>query len=126
MTSRPTLPIIASVVWGVLAIPGFLGAALSPMFFDAPGAMSNPAAWINAAIVVSFPLLCIASIAGSWIVWATWRQRDPSRATLTAQIATACLPLLPMGYVAITMIAGMIGVMLSGQPMGLHSTIISH
>lgn len=123
---RPTLAIVATLVWGVLAIPGLLGAALSPMFFDAPGSMGNPAAWTNAAIVVSFPLLCIVSIAGSWLIWATWRQRDPTRASLTGQIAIACLPLLPVAYLAVAMIVEMIGVVLSGQPMGLHSTIISH
>jgi hypothetical protein len=80
--ARPTLPIVVTAVWGVLLLPGLLGAALSVMFFDAPGSMTNPAAWTNASIVVSFPVLCLLS--------------------------------------------GTIGVLTSGQPLGLHSTIIKH
>ncbi|MGB8519358.1 MAG: hypothetical protein WCD38_04280 [Candidatus Tumulicola sp.] len=123
---RPTLAIIASAVWGALLVPGLLGAALSPMFFDAPGSMNNPIAWLNAAIIVSFPLLCCVAIAGSWIVWAARRNREPSKASTAATIAVAALPLLPIGYVTIALAIETIGVMASGQPMGLHSTIISH
>lgn len=103
--------------------PGLAGAVLSPMFFDAPGSTSNPVAWINAAIVVSFPCLCILSIAGSWIVQA-WRKRGPTRFSTYARIAVACLPLLPIVYVVAVLAVGTIGVILSGQPLGLHSTII--
>ena len=124
--SRPTLAIVASAVWGVLLIPGLLGAALSSMFFDAPGSMDNPVAWINAGIVVSFPLLCLVAIAGSWIAWATQRDRDASKASTVASIAVASLPLLPVAYVAVAMAVETIGVIASGQPMGLHSTVISH
>jgi len=96
------------------------------MFFDAPGSMNNPAAWINALIIVSFPFLCCIAVAGSWIVWAAHRHRQPSKASTAASIAVAALPLLPVAYVAIAMAVETIGVMASGQPMGLHSTIISH
>jgi hypothetical protein len=123
--SGPVIPIIASAFWGLLLLPGSLGAALSPMFFDAPGSMNNPVAWINALIVVSFPCLCIVSIAGVWIVWAL-HKRKPSRATSYAQFAAAGLPLLPILYVVGAMVVEMAGVVLSGQPMGLHSTVIEH
>jgi len=46
--SRGTFPIVVSAIWGALAIPGLLGAALAAMLFDAPGSMDNPAAWVNA------------------------------------------------------------------------------
>jgi hypothetical protein len=123
---RPTIAIVASGVWGVLLIPGLVGAALSVMFFDAPGSMENPVAWINAGIVVSFPLLCVVAIAGSWVVWAARRNRDASKASTLASIAVASLPLLPVAYVAVAMAIETIGVIASGQPMGLHSTVISH
>ncbi|MGA8533764.1 MAG: hypothetical protein WB615_06630 [Candidatus Tumulicola sp.] len=126
MTSRPTIAIVVSIVWGVLLIPGLVGAALSSMFFDAPGSMNNPAAWINAGIVVSFLLLCFVAIAGSWVAWAVRRNRAASKASAVAQIAVASLPLLPIAYVAVAMAIEMIGVLASGQPMGLHSTVISH
>jgi hypothetical protein len=104
-------------------LPGLVGAALSPMFFDSPGSMNNPGAWVNALIVVSFPVLCILSIAGSWMVW-LWHKRDPMRLTPYAQIVVACLPLIPVIYVAAVLVVGTVAVLISGQPMGLHSTII--
>lgn len=124
--SRPTVAIVASCVWGLLLIPGLLAAALSLMFFDAPGSMNNPAAWINAGIIVSFPLLCFVAIAGSWVVWAALRNRAASRGATMVQFAVAAVPLLPIAYVVVAMLVETIGVMASGQPMGLHSTIISH
>jgi hypothetical protein len=120
---KPTLPVTVTAVWGVLLLPGLLGAALSPMFFDAPGSVDNPAAWLNALIVVSFPVLCLLSIGGSWLVWSA-RRRSPARTTRYAAIAAAALPLLPIGYFAVAMVIGTIGVLLSGQPLGLHSTIV--
>jgi hypothetical protein len=123
---RPTIAIIASAVWGALLIPGLLGAALSTMFFDAPGSMNNPVAWINAGIVVSFPLLCLVAIAGSWVVWSARRNREASKASAVTSVAVASLPLLPVAYVVVAMAIETIGVIASGQPMGLHSTIISH
>ncbi len=126
MTPRPTVAIVATAVWGVLLIPGLVGAALSPMFFDAPGgSMNDPAAWINALIVVSFPCLCLVSIAGAWIVW-LWRKRSPTRSGSYAQIVLACLPLIPVIYVGAALVIETVGVLRSGQPLGLHSTIIRH
>ncbi len=121
--AHPTLPIVVSVVWGALLIPGLAGAALSVMFFDAPGSVENPVAWANALIVVSFPCLCIVAIVGSWIVWA-WKKRAPSRFSTASAFALAGLPLLPVVYVAIALSAEVIGALASGQPMGLHSTVI--
>jgi hypothetical protein len=121
--ARPMLASIVTLVWGILFLPGLLGAALSPMFFDAPGSMSNPAAWANALIVVSFPCLCALSIAGSWIVWA-WIKRAPSRLGRGIGIAIAFLPAIPIVYVGAAMIVETAGVVMSGQPLGLHSTII--
>lgn len=122
--SRPTLAVIVTVVWGVLALPGLLAAALAPMFFDAPGSMNNPVAWINALIVVSFPILCLLSIGATWLFWFARKGRAPSRAASSAQVVLACLPLLPIGYIVVAMVVETAGVLLSGQPMGLHSTII--
>ena len=112
-TPRGGVPLLTTIVWGVLLLPGLLGAALSPMFFDAPGSTSNPAAYINALIVISFPILCAASIVITWLV-------KGRRAQLTA----ASLPLLPVAYAAVALLDGTASVILSGQPLGLHSTII--
>ncbi|HEY6325037.1 MAG TPA: hypothetical protein VIW73_00795 [Candidatus Cybelea sp.] len=120
---KPTLAVIVTAVWGVLLLPGLLGAALSPMFFDAPGSMDNPAAWLNALIVVSFPVLCLLSIGGSWLVWSV-RRRNPTRTSSYAAMAAAALPLIPITYFVVAMVIGTAGLLLSGQTPGLHSTII--
>jgi len=122
---RPTLAIVVTIVWGVLLLPGLLGAALSPMFFDAPGSMDNPAAWMNALVVVSFPVLCLLSIGASWLVWAVGKSGS-TRPSSYAAIAAAGLPLLPVAYVVAAMVVETAGVIASGQPLGLHSTIIKH
>jgi hypothetical protein len=109
----------------MLLVPGLLGAALSPMFFDAPGSQNNPAAWSNALIVVSFPVLCAISIVGSWLIW-SWMKRRGRAGVTGAAVVVACVPLLPIAYFGIAMTAGTIGVLTSGQPLGLHSTIIRH
>jgi hypothetical protein len=121
---RPILAIVVTAVWGVLLVPGLLGAALSPMFFDAPGSMENPAAIFNALVVVSFPVLCIVSIVAVWALWLLHRRAQ--RRVPYAQIAAACLPMLPVAYVVVAIIVETAGVVLSGQPLGLHSTIIKH
>ena len=121
---KPTLALIATAVWGVLMLPGLLGAALSVMFFDAPGSMQNPAAWLNALVVVSFPVLCLFSIAVSWVVWSV-RKRNPTPLASRAAIAAAALPLLPIAYFVCATAIGTAGVLFSGQPLGLHTTIMT-
>lgn len=122
---RPTLPLVATIVWGFLLLPGLVGAALSVMFFDAPGSINNPAAWTNALIVASFPVLCLVAIAGSWMVWSMHRGR-PRPHFPYAALVFALLPALPIAYVVAAMAIETVGVLFSGQPLGLHSTIIKH
>ncbi|MBV8197440.1 MAG: hypothetical protein JO101_05095 [Candidatus Eremiobacteraeota bacterium] len=76
--------------------------------------MNNPAAWANALIVASFPLLCIVSIGAAWLMH--------SRARI--QLAAACPPLIPVAYVVAAAVIGIIGALLRGQTPGLHSKII--
>ena len=122
MEPKPTLAILATGIWGTLTVPGLIGAALSVMFFDAPGSMSNPAAYLNALVVISFPCLCIASIVASWILWTRNKHRPTAPAYVP--LAAACLPLIPVAYVVLAMVFGTIGVLLSGQPLGLHTTVL--
>lgn len=119
----PIVPILASAIWGVLLLPGLLGALLSPMMFDAPGSTDNPVAWFNVLVIVSFPCLCIVSIIAVWLVYARHKTR-PTRATTAGQLVAAGLPLLPILYVVAAMVFGMLWLLLSGQTPGLHSTVI--
>lgn len=121
----PFVPILASAVWGVLLLPGLVGALLSPMMFDAPGSMNNPLAWINMLVIVSFPCLCIVSIAAVWIVYALHKSK-PTRATMAGQLIAAGLPLLPILYFVIALVIGILLLLVSGQTPGLHSTVIQH
>ena len=123
--AKPTLAIVVTVIWGILLIPGLLGALLSPMMFDAPGSMQNPAAWANMLIIVSFPCLCILSIIASWIVW-RWHKRRATRVSSTAQVIAAVLPLIPVAYVVGALVIGTIAMFVRGEQPGLHTTIIRH
>lgn len=97
---RPILAIAVSAVWGILAVPGFLIAAVgAPMAFDAPGSDANPLVWAIVFGFVTFPVACVASIAGSWM---TQRMKK-------VQLAVACIPLLPI----VTIVAAMA---LSSEP----------
>jgi hypothetical protein len=118
---RPIVAIVVSVVWGVMLVPGLFGVLLSPMMFDAPGSMNNPQAWFMVAIIISFPVLCVVAIAGSWVAWKV-SARSRGRAATFVQIGIACLPLLPIVWVAGSMAISMLGMIASGQPMGLHET----
>ena len=121
----PLIAILASAIWGVLLLPGLIGALLSPMMFDAPGSANNPIAWINALVIVSFPCLSIVSIAAVWIVYAR-HKTHPTRATLAGQLIAAGLPLLPILYFVVALIVGIALQLLSGATPGLHSTVIQH
>jgi hypothetical protein len=99
-TPRPILAIVVTAVWGILAVPGFLIAAVgAPMAFDAPGSDANPLVWAIVFGFVSFPVSCVVSIAASWIT-----RRMPK-----VPLAMACIPLLPI----VTIVAAMA---LSSEP----------
>ena len=118
MERRPLVPLIVTIVWGLFLVPGLVGALLSPMMFDAPGSMHNPAAIFFVLVILSFPVLCVLSIAGTWVSW----KFDSG----VAQVIAACLPLVPVGIVVLNMVVGMIvGVATEGPP-GLHTTVIEH
>jgi len=90
-SGEPGIPIAASIAWGVLVWPGLVMALFTPMMFDAPGSAANPQAWLMAAVVLSFPFLCAASIAGSWITWRV-THRTASSAGVVVQAVFALLP----------------------------------
>ncbi len=86
--------------------------------------MENPAAWVNALIVVSFPVLCLISVGASWLVWAL--RKSLARRPSSLALVVAALPLLPIAYFTAALVIETAGVIASGQPLGLHSTIIKH
>lgn len=114
----PALPLVVTIAWGTLLVPGLLSLLFTPMMFDAPGSMGNPTTYLIILLVASFPLLCAVSIAGSWIIW-NRQKRSPQRASLVGPIVLACLPLLPAAIVIVQTIPAIVT-----QPWGLHTTII--
>jgi hypothetical protein len=104
--ARPVLAIIVTVVWGLAFIPGCMGAMMSPMIFDAgESVMHNPWALWLFGMALAFPVLCLLSIASSWIWWAVMRRRSMSRALRIAQVALACLPLIPIAFLIFRMVS---------------------
>lgn len=90
----------ATILWGLLMLPGFGAAMMSPMMFDAPGSLQDRSLVLVAWCVVAFPLLCIASIVASWVGWSIVRRAQGSQSTALLAGAFA-LPLLPVIVVAI-------------------------
>jgi hypothetical protein len=117
---RATFPLVITFVWGTLLIPALFSLLFAPMMFDAPGSESNPMTYLIIAFVLSFPVLCILSIVGTWVIF-NQQKRSTNRLLAGAQIVVACLPLIP---IAIWIVDAMFT--LGTQPWGLHSTIIKH
>lgn len=116
----PALPLVVTIAWGTLMVPGLFSLLFAPMMFDAPGSMGNPTTYLIILLVASFPLLCAVSIAGSWILW-NRQKRSPQCTSLVGPVILACLPLLPAAIVIVQAIPT-----IGTQPWGLHTTIIKH
>ncbi|HYL26984.1 MAG TPA: hypothetical protein VEW74_04055 [Candidatus Nitrosotalea sp.] len=117
---RPTIPLIVTFVWGTLLIPGLLSLLFTPMMFDAPGSASNPMTYLMILFVLSFPVLCIISLIGTWVVFNV-QTRSPEKSLAAPQIVVACLPLVPIGIWIVQFIFT-----IGTQPWGLHTTVIQH
>jgi hypothetical protein len=92
---RPIAAIVASVVWGVALVPAAFAALFSPMMFDSPGSTSHPRVVAAFVSVVSFPILCVASIVASWIAAGRYRAATGRAATIVPAVL-ASLPLIAL------------------------------
>lgn len=63
-----TFLFVATVILVVGAVVGFLPAVMTPMMFDAPGSLENPATVILALSVATFPITCILAVLLSWLM----------------------------------------------------------
>ena len=96
----PGLALIVSMVWGAGLMMGGAAAVMSPMMFDAPGSEKDPYVWKLFYCVVSFPVVCVLTIAGSWIAYAFLRHSRTPFARVFP-IVLACLPLIPIAAFAV-------------------------
>jgi hypothetical protein len=85
--ARLTL-ILTNVIFGLLLVPGFGAMLISPLVFDAPDADKNPSLIAFTVALVSYPVLTLPAIIGSWILYAMKWYR--------AAIWVSYLPLLPL------------------------------
>jgi hypothetical protein len=97
---RPTLAIVMTIVWGVLLLPGALLAITSPFMFDSG---ENPFVWSLFWAALAFPILCVASIVGSWVAWRILKASPVGRKQYLS-IAIAYMPLVPAVYLIAAMI----------------------
>ncbi|MEZ4461363.1 MAG: hypothetical protein R3E66_16940 [bacterium] len=85
---KPTIEIIATILWIVVAIPAAMMVMFSAMMFDAPGSDQNPYLWLTVGSMVSyFPAMFLA-IVGGWLLWMIRPMMVKTR------VAVASLPLL--------------------------------
>jgi hypothetical protein len=85
--ARLTL-ILTSGIFGLLLVPGFGAMMISPMVFDAADADKNPSLIAFTVALVSYPVLTILAIIGSWILYRMKSYR--------AAIWISLLPLFPL------------------------------
>jgi hypothetical protein len=98
-----TFRLVVTIVWGLLLVPG-LGALLTaPMLFDTPGSAEQPHTYLMILLAFLFPVLCIASIVGTWVLWSR-QKRSPHPSFTVAQIIVGCLPLIPTAVVVLGLI----------------------
>jgi hypothetical protein len=56
-----------AALWAVVGIVSFLPAMFSVMMFDAPGSTEQPATWVLALSVLSFPLVCLFAVVNALV-----------------------------------------------------------
>jgi hypothetical protein len=81
----------AAVVWSGLGVASLFPAMFSVMMFDSPGSESNPLVIAMFASVISFPVVCFATVAK---ILRASKEQAYSRACLLA-----CIPLINIAIV---------------------------
>jgi hypothetical protein len=85
--ARLTL-LVTSVLFGLLMIPGIGAVMISPMVFESAASKEDPVLVAFTVALVSYPVLALLSILGSWIAYALKRYRTA--------IAISLPPFLPI------------------------------
>ncbi len=93
---RPLAAALATLAWTPLGAASFFVGMMSVMLFDAPGSQEDPRIWAVALSIWSFPVLCLLSVAGGWVMWFVTRRWDVTRASRgrLLRLLVAGLPLL--------------------------------
>ncbi|MEY3014011.1 MAG: hypothetical protein RIT45_2746 [Pseudomonadota bacterium] len=93
---KPLIAITASVVWTLASMASLLPILFSPMMFDAPGSENN--VWLNLSFysLLSFPVLSVLAVAGSWVVWSKTQHWPAQRASRGRwiQVGVGLLPMI--------------------------------
>jgi hypothetical protein len=59
-----------TVLSSLAGVVGLLPAGFAPMMLASPDAGRNPATWALFLAVITFPLVCLAAVALSWVLYA--------------------------------------------------------
>lgn len=87
--TKPTIEIIATILWMLVAFPAAMMVMFSAMMFDAPGSDQNPYLWLTVGSMISyFPAMFVSIVGG----WGLWKIRP---VMVKTRVALASLPLLP-------------------------------
>jgi hypothetical protein len=111
-TARPRIPVWLIIIY-VLALATILAwpfiAFMSAFAFDAPGSSDNPAVWTGVIVVLSYPLLPLVGVPGSFFAY---RKNFRTLAYVLLGIGAVPLALLLLALIAIlaSNIAFMLGV----------------
>lgn len=102
------------IILYVLALATILAwpfiAFMSVFAFDEPGSAQNPAIWRNIGIILSYPVLPIAGVAGSFLAY-----RKASRKLAYVLAGVGALRLAAFIFLLIAMIVMDVVIMLGGK-----------
>ena len=85
------LPIIASILWAIVAILAFVPAVMTVMVFDSGTEGANAWQWSLFYGMWGLVILSTCAVPGIWIAWALTRKRD---GLLWIRLVVALMPLI--------------------------------
>ena len=94
----PLIPILATVIWLVLAVLAAVPVMMSFMMFDSGTDNMSGWVWMAFSGMWLFLAACVLNVPITWTVWAITRKRE---GTTVWRVLSALLPLIPVAMVVI-------------------------
>ena len=94
----PLIPIVATVIWLVLAVLAAVPVMMSLMMFDSGTDNMSGWVWMGFYGMWLFLAACVLTVPITWTVWAITRKRG---GTAVWRVLSALLPLIPVAMVVI-------------------------
>ena len=94
----PLVPILASIIWPIIGVIGFVPAALTIMVFDGGTDNVPIALWFFFYGAWAFVASCVLTVPIAWTVWAV--TKNGAVHGRVWRVLAALLPIIPLGVSA--------------------------